>query len=1337
MDITVIVDKGVTTDVGTLSSEEREILFDDIAKANPAIPRAVIDGLAELVPAIVTDEARLDKPELAELLTRKIVSLAHNEVHGGTWMKWTTPMYNTLVIPIVQIPDAVTRVGGAILPMRRTRAPPTVATVVPDAIKVRFDNVVFVATTDGVGYVAPIGEDVNIVGLVINPACAPLMTADRSGLIPLGETNDTPRVADMLASGMWDYRDMFGCNDYFPKCVPAVDVGGESHREAFRVDFADLDPGRVLKVLEIVFDYLANLERYRRSEMSAQLIHTVAKLAGRAVTYNPTLVTMPTPSAPRPRILDAVEAIHSGKFSTVFAAAVPADMELRGFSRIYQYALLHGADSKEVVAGIAEHKAARARRAFQFAAGVRDTAIRNQINTYRAIIERKLGSTRLAEVNSQLLARPALIATGKGILELLKPPERKSVEIEFDRRAKYLEAVVNNKCPHVALYRRFRLSNDDERTSAAYAALKRFFKVGGEMSMITCNNCGFDIICPHMREFSEMELAGKKHSEIKSRLTKYIDRSVVKDQYYCKICGEMISSLEAFGDADTRDPSSTMDEELKMFMWGEIAGLTRNLRFGNLVNVPQLITTARDVCYPFVFEIEKQILKSKTTSAGGIKAKKRLYTTIYAFAYFIHLIMSNKGRAGENDIGFRNFTAKSGKSQIVDMIKHAIEVITVSRNIIIREIPGMSPDIVRNTLIESYKSIQATGTQVIVYSNEAEDLLATLMVDPVYHYYFAINTVDAALHGKRVPGAKKQFALVDDVDHIMGSTVAKIEKGDKSKDVYEHALVPRFDKWHTQAFDNLQPFAGSRIGTPSRSPATEAGPGFAARSFELFASKQRQRVYKEQLFVDVSASTGRDVSAPLDVKFRPVHEEQRARYLELQTHADELRKYRFISAVQNYHARTATHTRRWADPHVTLSRLYDEDGRPHVWGIFITEQTTDGKVQRKEYTNRDIASTVEKGTKFGQVITERKCSVCGILRANVNELSEDKIYESLRARRSVANFFRFYENRCPKSGLHDFGADGVCTRCTMSSAFLLSTGVGGTDALSFYREYKGVYERERLEFASSAPVRVEPLAMPTDTGTYTDEYAGWSANFNAVLDLAHKLKINHRLLSALGGIERQEYTDVQSGAFIPPDVEDKHATRIFTVSSIVKNLITEYNQLRFFHKLVKPPPALSALVDESGINKHKMTELFASLPDIFDDYNNRFDHVRKHKKPREVVSFCIQRFCEMCLIIWNDSNKDTEQIRHAFVTHIVKTTLRGDELSTKAGYFNWSLLYGDKETKDTDANYDKDTGDRGGIDDEVEDAQDDPLGTDGFDVEDEGDEDGGNGVRAGENLGLD
>jgi hypothetical protein len=118
-------------------------------------------------------------------------------------------------------------------------------------------------------------------------------------------------------------------------------------------------------------------------------------------------------------------------------------------------------------------------------------------------------------------------------------------------------------------------------------------------------------------------------------------------------------------------------------------------------------------------------------------------------------------------------------------------------------------------------------------------------------------------------------------------------------------------------------------------------------------------------------------------------------------------------------------------------------------------------------------------------------------------------------------------------------------------------------------------------------------------------------------------------------------------------------------------------------------------------------------------------------------------FCEMCLKILTEGAADTSTLRGGFVAHIVKKVLRLDELVSKPGYFNWSLLYGTSKgtAEDTDSNYipeqqqdepeetedqlDTDTG-----------STDKPFSMDSYDVEEDANGET-NQVRVGANWGLD
>lgn len=1353
-EIKVILNQESLLDLGVLSREERDLLFDQLANDNPSIPRHIIDSFIDMQNEILKETSRSTKPDLKELLLRKTIQLAQN--HGSE--------FNTVVIPIIpSFTQGVLRrvapadniktkkTGGAIPPMRRMKpqSTPQPREEIPFAVKIRFDMQILAVTSSGVDYIVPPNEEINVIGIIINPICNWPQILDSHGRLKKLDAIHIhpPTVGDRVVLGNYTYPiASAACDDYFIRPNYALTIAGETLTGPTKVLFADLDEEKISRVLGTVFDYLSSIEEYHQSLAAAIHVHTQVDAAlseGRATqTIRPALrdeikeIMTPHPIArvqseapEKTDILTVLESLHKGMFSTVYSGATLADIDMRGFSRIYYKSILKGKDDSIVLEQLDKYREKQARVAFANSIKAKLLDERNKLNAYRIIIEKKFGTARLAEIEHELAKKPSITVSAVNILDLLKPAERKPVQTEFERRQKYLEAVINNKCPHVKLYRQFRLARDDERAKKMYAELTKFFKNPNETNgMIQCNNCGFDIICPHMREFTEMDFAGKFHADIKAKLTKYIDKAVVKDQYYCRICGEMISSLEAFGDiGQTRDPSSMMNEELKSFMWGEMAILSKYLKFGNLVNVPQLITAMRDACYPYIFEIEKQILKSKTNSADEIKAKKRLFITIYAFAYMIHLILSNKGKFGENEISFKNFKPKNSKNIIVDMIRHSLEIIIMSRNVIIREIPGMTADLIKNKLIEAYKSMQSTGTQVITYSGEAEDLLITLLLDPAYKYIYLVNLIDDILAGKKP--SKSKFDMVDRVDVIMGEPIAKLEKSD---DVFAKIKIPRFDaRWDLKKFDDIKPLHKGNALPGGKSIWKDAQPGYIARSFDVFADKIKNRLYIEPMYVDISASGREDPNAPMDVKFREPFEKHHAKYLEIENKEQKLYQYKLMESAKAFSRIKTKNTRRWTNPNVSLGRLYDEDGNPHKWDVYVVEKTVE-KPTRVELKAGDIARATESGTIFTDKIIDRKCSTCGILWSHCDKLSEKKIRESLNAKYTVNNFFRFYENRCPKGALHDFSDGGTCSKCGIINTYILNPT--SKNSMTYYREFHGVYLRERDEFAAIGDVFTNTAPKPvSDVSKYASDYTNWSFNFNVVLELANKVKVNHRLLSALGAVERQEYAEIQSGAYIPPETEQRTDTRIYLIDSHVKNLITEYNQVRFFHKLVKPSIDLSQLIDNSGINKHRIAELGKKLPDIFDDYNLRFAHVQRHKKPREIVSFVLQTFCEMCLKIWNDGEKETEKLRHDFVEYFVKKVLRAEELLSKPGYFNWSLLYGDKDAKEKelyDSNFSKDfesekDRDYGDAEKEGDDFGDTiaPLSADGFDVESDPDRD--------------
>jgi hypothetical protein len=219
--------------------------------------------------------------------------------------------------------------------------------------------------------------------------------------------------------------------------------------------------------------------------------------------------------------------------------------------------------------------------------------------------------------------------------------------------------------------------------------------------------------------------------------------------------------------------------------------------------------------------------------------------------------------------------------------------------------------------------------------------------------------------------------------------------------------------------------------------------------------------------------------------------------------------------------------------------------------------------------------------------------------------------------------------------------------------------------------------------------------------------------------------------------------DIESGSFIPPETEHKTDTRIYRIISYINELMTGYNTLRFYGQIDKPTLTQSLIgeIIAASNMRDKLGELAKSLPDIYDEVQQRITYFSTTHKPREIVDFCVQYFTELCLRILDTGGADTEKIRSEFVKFIVKRILRADEMITKPGYFNWSMIYGDDVIVEKDMNA---TDDNDVVDDDDDDENNDygdtskPLAAADLDVEDDDatGEDDSNQVRVGEDLGL-
>lgn len=1303
-EIKVLLDENPSS-IGNLSDIERELLFENIAARNPGISKTNINSFMHMQSLTIKKELRENKSYLKELLLRKIISLSHNY----------NSEFNTLVIPIIISPFVENYLK---------KTDPDVKNTSNTIIKISFDTCIYSVTQKGIDYIVPSNEEIYVTGIIVNPICTTPKTIKNNQLTELTAVKITKDdIKDNILLGNCDYvKISANCDNIIERPNNNITVGDVSYSDSIKILFDDVPD--LSKVLLDIFNYIIDHERYNSSLESAQLVYAkiqsalrgdntpLAKFIANNTIQHNVLETIVNP--PKSDIFKMLETIHRGVFNTTYALNTISDIYLRGFASIYITSLLKGKDSPEVVSTINKYKERRIKINLQRVVREKYLIENGKINIYRSIIEKKLGSQKINEIEKQILIKPSLVSMAANILTLLSPHDRKIVEIEYKKHENYLEAVLNNKCEHVRLMKDFRNAKTDENIKKYFHSLQKFFDQHNDSNMITCKICKFDIICPHLLKLTELNLSNARAADIKATLTNYIDRSEARDQFYCKICGELISSSEDFGEIGvSRDLSLDMNEDLKNFMWGEISSIIRYIKFNTIVNVTSVINTIRNTCYPYIYEIEKQILKSKTNNAEEIKSKKKLYTTIYTFAYIIHLITTNNH---DELISLKNFTPKNPKNILIEMIKFCIDIIISSRNIIIRDIPGMTSDSIKNNLIDAYKSIRATNNHLIVHSDESVEILGSILIDPIYKYILSMNMINASLVGHRIP---KDIAA--QIDFVLGDKIQNIEK---TNNVFAKAHIPDFTKWDTGNFDSMTDDLFKV------SDENKINLNYMVQSFELFYQKITDRLYTEYLYADIHVADKTNLD--IELKLRDVHEKHTAKYLLLLDIENRLMARKQIKYVHTY-TMLPLLIHQVFDQHNNLGRVYDEEGIEHKWDIYLMKKNN----EIKEYKLADINKSTEAGTRSDAQMIDRRCSICKILKSKIDTINNDKIKESIQTNKSIMNFLHYYEYRCPVDELHQFD-NFKCVKCGFNATFLTTIN---EEAKIYYNKYKKLY-------LSDKNIKKEITKSPvyTDTSSkYVSEYTTWVFNFNVVLDLSNKLKINHKLISVFGATEKQEYSDIVSGVYIPNEAGSRYDTRIYVINSYIKNLITEYNQLKFFNRLTKPSAALSTIIDNSGISKYKIAEIHSKLPNIFKDYNNRFECVQKIKKPREIVDFCIQTLCEMCLEIWNYQNDETKKMRHHFVEYYIKKIIRSDELVSKPGYFNMSILYGDKEDKkdyDPNTSNDNDYNDYNdnNNDNEDDDEAESPMSMEYLDIDkdpdDDPSDDDSNDIKIGDEYGL-
>jgi len=1161
--------------------------------------------------------------------------------------------------------------------------------------RVRFDDVTYGVTPDGSTRMAPIGEEISVYGMQPYPSII------RYSYIVTGRD----------AMGAFQYIPADGTTlEQFNKC------SGDLTQHNQEQCVLDIYRYRVSpEFLVYMFAKIQSLYTSGKKQLSNKDSDSVSSAVSTSSEKTTTSKTAAQKKAAQKAPSDANRSNTTKTIITqtpqtyletlagvVFADGTAlSDMWRIGLFDLYVSFMLNGKDAAQTKALAATLREREARESLEKNERRRAIAKIYTRNVYSLLIERKLGTKRLAELSKQ-----------RDILANLTSQERKLIDLEYVKRERYLREIVENKCPHVKIIKQFRRGRYDKTSREAFDQLSRFVPGGiarntrdnarnshvshdrhndargsrndasvsridqKPQQVIQCNACGFDLICPHIIEYANLTFANAPFQAIKSAMYRYIDQ-LTGQTYYCKVCGEAIAEAETYETATGREDLD-IDDELRSAMFSEIVTALRHVDFGSVINTQKMINSIMTGIHEFVFEDEKALLTAKTNSADDIKNKRKLYIAIYVYAYLAHLMLSAKvyneksGKSTNANVTFRGFKA----NQAADYLKYAIKLISFTKNVVINQIPNITSDFIRNKLVDAYRNVAGAGKAVITLSDDTETIIGSILADPIYHWYYRVTSHAMKEGDERAKRMQKLLNIDHPYDAMFKEmkvgeiTDAKsVDKifGDAAKHIHDKPThdkhsKPTHDKsthdksthdksTHDKSTHDKSTHDKSTHDKSTHDKSTHGKP--ATHTIQVDTT-DLLRMFLVRVRLMHSVVYSEEKLTPAFQRYKDL-----MRQLPVTSHIERRPQQSFPTFIPD--------TPRF--PEVSLGQLYDVNGQPHKWNIFVFPQG--------EYTAAQLDALMMAKTPVDIAThTDTKCGVCGVLRSKTGDIPTAAIMLSLTRITTIDNFFKYFAVRCPEGDLHDF-INGACKKCGLQY---------DTRPIPYFDKYNDRYR----------PEPDIPITPVTETPSTSDEkysLKDYSYNFGVLVELATKLKIKPQLLTCMGATEGVRMDEILNTKFIPIEPQSVDDYRIYRLDAYHKMLITCYNQLRYFSGFSRPSVEIKELLEKANYPAHATRALPNLLPDISDNYMERFAYARQHLKPRVIMEYLLEMFAAKCLVVWHVDNKEVANLCQQFVMYIVAKTLRIDELTTKNAEFKWSILFPQQKVEDTyDQNVDQELG---------------------------------------------
>lgn len=945
---------------------------------------------------------------------------------------------------------------------------------------------------------------------------------------------------------------------------------------------------------------------------------------------------------------------------------------------------------------------------------------------YLMIIQNKFGN--IADSISTRLKKSNRLDEPNAVLELLPDAAaRKLVESEYIKMELKWKGTINNTCEHVKLvYKLMHISNINNKYEILNQLRSTYYKSPvdpepkNNHDMVSCKVCGYHIICPHIDNMIEMQYNKRAYGVILEFLQKYsvkigVDENDIDgfSSYYCKICNEFISNLY---ETKERDDTFKLFENspVQKIMWFESLKAINNIVFSKLVDVKTVAKRVIDYCYPVYKKIETNIIKSTKYryDENNIPPEVNLYIIIIIYAYILNMIRLSYGTDSKDteQLGFRNVPQNSKMSKYAESIIEFV-LSTYAKMI---QFSDLDNDIIIQRFKEMYKEIMTAGDSAMTSQNNINISIDDIIsVNPIYKYASVASRssdfktiVGATLHDtlentysrnknaitQQLLGINKnnQKTYIQYPDNIDIRYLYAVKNINFWRNMYKQPSPTDYDlnneKILKSFVSNFDMPKSQGILEFSRS-ITEFVGGIEKRKPTLWnnvllagkALKRKSYNLMREYLVDV------DTQEEMD--------KYNKKFYELKKEENGFLIMRSIANSKVYNNIKYTKSRSFdylinKNKDMKLSYIYDENGIKHSWvnnfkkNIYIYEND-------EEHTNADINKMLSSKKHINGRIIDIKCPYCSVKLSEISTINIQKIKEALVKQHKINNFFIFFTSRCPIDGVHNFKnistkSHQECTKCKITTELIYTFNTQTnnqtilTDAYAFYDKYKSEYDKLQLQSSINLQTKPSRVTKPTKTDTST-----WKFSYNKLTELSTLMNIDIKMLETLGYTEGVDMTIVLNTEKYFDEIVSYNSPVIQNLKAIILLVITLFNQFRYTNT-----DTFKDILDKFKDNVADYREFYIkneNINNILNHFNADLNNIINTRKPKDVVTFQIETFCDILLQIAKISdirNEWVSKLSYEISKYILSTVLESEKMMTKFKSFNLKAYVDDAVIND-------------------------------------------------------